>query len=320
MTRVAALCGGVGGAKLALGLSRLVDPQHLTIIVNTGDDFEHLGLHISPDIDTVLYTLSGEADPDRGWGRAGETWSFMNAVRQLGGDDWFLLGDRDLAMHVTRTRHLACGGSLSEFVARAARALGVGCRVLPMTDQPVRTVLETDAGVLPFQRYFVEQRAEPVIRSIRFDGASMAVSAPGVLEALTDEWLEAIVICPSNPYLSIDPILAVPGVRRALAVAKAPVIAVSPLIGGHAIKGPTAKIMGELGRDPSPRGLAEHYDGLLEGLIIDTVDSAWSPSVGLPVMATGTLMRTLADKERLAADVVRFARGLRRTPVASRRA
>jgi LPPG:FO 2-phospho-L-lactate transferase len=304
---VVALCGGIGGAKLALGLARTLDPHDLTIVVNTGDDFEHLGLSISPDIDTVLYTLGGVADRERGWGRSGETWHFMEAVRELGGDAWFQLGDRDLAMHVERTRWLHEGGSLEAFVARASTALGIRARILPMTNDPVRTIVETSEGTLPFQRYFVEHRCAPVVRSLRFEGAARATPATGLLAALSDSATRAIVICPSNPYLSIDPILAVPGIRDALAKAHAPVIAVSPIIGGQAVKGPTVKIMAELGIDANTAAVAGHYRGLIDGLVVDEADSDETAGVEVPVLATRTLMIEIDDRDRLACDVVAFA-------------
>jgi LPPG:FO 2-phospho-L-lactate transferase len=236
---VLALCGGIGGAKLALGLARTLGRGELTVLVNTGDDFDHLGLRISPDIDTVLYTLGGVADPERGWGRADETWNFMSAVRQMGGETWFQLGDRDLAMHVARTRYLRAGGILTDFVEDAARRLGIDARILPMTDDDVQTIVETDAGTLEFQRYFVEQRCRPEVRSLWFAGASRTRVSAAVSRAIFDA--RAIIICPSNPYLSIDPILAIPGVRTALLQTTAPIVAVSPIIGGAAVKGPTAR-------------------------------------------------------------------------------
>ena len=313
---VVALCGGIGGAKLALGLSRVLEARQLTIIVNTGDDFEHLGLSISPDIDTVLYTLGGVADRDRGWGRADETWHFMETLRELGGEHWFQLGDRDLAMHVERTAFLRSGGTLSAFITRTARAFGIGARILPMTDDPIRTVVDTDAGTLPFQRYFVERRCTPVVQALRFEGAQEAAPAAGVVSALSDLAARAVVICPSNPYLSIDPILAVPGIRDALENTPAPVIAVSPIIAGQAVKGPTVKIMAELGIGATTRSIAAHYEGLIDGLVIDDVDAADAASVSVPVLVTRTLMQDFADRDRLAVDVVSFAAALTSRKVA----
>jgi LPPG:FO 2-phospho-L-lactate transferase len=309
---IIALCGGIGGAKLALGLYHVLEPQQLIVAVNTGDDFEHLGLSISPDIDTVLYTLGGVADRERGWGRSEETWNFMTALRELGGEHWFQLGDRDLALHVERTRTLREGATLTMFVERVARALGIDAQILPMTDDRVRTMVNTDEGDLEFQRYFVERRCAPAVRALRFEGASQATPAAGLCRALSDPTLRAVVICPSNPYLSIDPILAVPGVRMLLAATTAPVIAVSPIIGGQAIKGPTVKIMAELGISATNESVAAHYRGLIDGLVIDDIDADSGEGAGLdvPVLATRTLMQDLADRTRLAEEVIAFAERL----------
>ncbi len=309
--KVLALCGGIGGAKLALGLYRVLDAGQLTVVVNTGDDFEHLGLNISPDLDTVLYTLGGVADPERGWGRAQETWQFMESLRRMGGETWFQLGDRDLAMHVLRTQWLKTGKSLSAFAAYLARQFEISARILPMSDAPVSTIVETAEGDLPFQHYFVKRRCEPVVKAIRFAGANVAAPAAGVLDAITDPALRAIVICPSNPYLSVDPILAVPGIAPALSTGSAPVIAVSPIIGGQAVKGPTAKIMAELGVAVSTQAIVAHYRDVIDGLVIDEADGPDRKSVDLPVLATRTLMRDIADREQLARDVVAFADSLR---------
>ena len=314
--KVLALCGGIGGVKLALGLYRVLGAGQLTVVVNTGDDFEHLGLNISPDLDTVLYTLAGLADPERGWGRAQETWQFMESLRRIGGETWFQLGDRDLAMHVLRTQWLKTGNSLSAFAAYLARQFEISARILPMSDAPVSTIVETADGDLPFQHYFVKRRCEPVVRAIRFAGAKMAAPAAGVLDAITDPAVCAIVICPSNPYLSVDPILAVPGIAEALSMGTAPVIAVSPIIGGQAVKGPTAKIMTELGVAVTTESIAAHYGGLIDGLVIDTADAAHGESVGVPVVATLTMMRDIADRERLARYVIDFADTLKHRPAA----
>jgi len=307
--KVIALCGGIGGAKLALGLYRLLG-ANLSVVVNTGDDFEHLGLNISPDLDTVLYTLADLADPERGWGRAGETWQFMRAMRDLGGESWFQLGDLDLAMHVQRTGWLRSGRSLSAFAGHTASQFGITARILPMSDGAVRTIVDTDEGSLPFQQYFVRRRGEPVVRAIRFNGAQEASPAPGVLDLIADGSVSAIVICPSNPFLSIDPILAVPGITAALMTARAPVIAVSPIIGGKAVKGPTAKIMEELGIANANSSIAAHYRGLIDGIVIDETDVNDCPRIDLPVLVTGTMMRGLADRERLAGEIIAFAGSL----------
>jgi LPPG:FO 2-phospho-L-lactate transferase len=311
-TTVVALSGGIGGAKLALGLYRTLPPDCLMVACNAGDDFEHLGLSISPDLDTVLYTLAGLANPDTGWGRANETWSFMRALEQLGGETWFRLGDADLAMHVERTRRLAAGESLSAISDDFCRRLAVRARVVPMCDEPVRTMVETEGGVLPFQRYFVEQRCKPKVNGFEFLGVAQAHPAPAVCEALASDRLEAVVICPSNPFISIDPILAVPGMRAALAACRAPVVAVSPLIGGRAVKGPTAKMMAELGLPTRAKAVAEHYGDLLDGFVLDTADAAEARALDLPCLVTRTLMTSEDDKRALAAEVLAFARQLAR--------
>jgi LPPG:FO 2-phospho-L-lactate transferase len=308
---VLALCGGVGGAKLALGLQAVLAPGELRVVVNTGDDFEHLGLAISPDVDTTLYTLAGLANPELGWGRAQESWNFMTELERLGGESWFRLGDKDLAVHIERTRRLAAGESLGAIIADFAARLGVPSRVHPMSEDPVRTLLETDAGTLTFQDYFVRQRCMPAVQRIRYKGAAQAHPAAESLEALQSEALEAAVICPSNPYLSIEPILAIPGWRAALASCAAPVVAVSPLIGGQAVKGPTAKIMRELALEVSTQTIASHYFGLIDGLVVDPADAESATALSIPVLITPTLMRTIEDKARLARAVLEFARSLR---------
>ncbi|HEX5507194.1 MAG TPA: 2-phospho-L-lactate transferase [Pseudolabrys sp.] len=309
--QVVALCGGIGGAKLVLGLSRLLAPGELTVIVNTGDDFEHLGLHISPDIDTVVYTLAGLADPVRGWGRAHETWNFMQALNETGGPTWFSLGDLDLAMHASRTAFLRDGGTLSAFTRQIGHTFGIPALIVPMSDDAVRTIVQTEEGDLPFQHYFVRRRCEPVVKAIRFEGARSATPASGVLEMLTNPGLRAVIVCPSNPYLSIDPILSVPGMRKALAQSRAPVIVVSPIIGGQAVKGPTAKIMRELALSVTTATIAEHYRGLMNAVVIDKADSDEAERAGVPVLVTSTMMKDLADRERLARATLDFADDLR---------
>src|SRR5690606_4706911 len=257
--RVLALSGGIGGAKLALGLAQVLTADELVIAANPGDDFEHLGLTICPDLDTLTYTLSGLSDTERGWGRQGEGWNFMAALGELGGETWFNLGDRDLALHAERTRRLRAGESLSEVTAALCSRLGIGPRIVPATDQPVRTVVETPDGPLPFQHYFVRLRCEPVVTGFRFEGAAAARPSPALAQALADPHLRAVVICPSNPFISIDPILAIPGVTEALRQVAAPVVAVSPVVGGAAVKGPTAKMLSELGFEVSAATVARHY-------------------------------------------------------------
>lgn len=311
---VIALCGGVGGAKLAFGLARHLPPDRLSIVVNTGDDFEHLGLHVSPDIDTVVYTLAGLADRERGWGLAGESWNFMAALRRLGGEDWFNLGDHDLAMHVERTRRLRGGETLTVVTAALAASLGLPHPIVPMSDMPVRTRVQIDTGEdLGFQDYFVRRRCEPVVRSIRFEGADQASPGTAVTELLRRRDIASVIVCPSNPYLSIDPILAVPGIRAGLAGLGAPIVAVSPIVGGQALKGPAAKLMRELGADPGAAGLVAHYRGLLDGLVIDHVDAGEAGSLrdATRLLVTGTVMRSDEDRAVLAGEALAFAASLR---------
>jgi LPPG:FO 2-phospho-L-lactate transferase len=303
--RVVAICGGVGGAKLALGLQEILE-ERLTVIVNVGDDFRHLGLCISPDLDTVLYTLGGLSDEVRGWGRADETWNFMTSLKEVGGDTWFALGDRDLALHIERTRRVAAGESLSEFTHDIAVRFGLRSRILPVSDDSFRTIIETDAGELPFQRYFVEHRCQPAVRGIHFDRAQNARISNHVAKVLQPDGLRMIVLCPSNPYLSIDPILAVPGMRDAVRSSGVPVIAVAPIISGQAIKGPTAKIMAELGVPATVEAIVSHYKSILSGLIVDTADELELDRIDLATKATPTLMTDLPSKISLARHVLAF--------------
>ena len=307
--RVVALCGGVGGAKLALGLQHVLG-ERLNVVVNVADDFVHLGLHISPDVDTVLYTLGGLNDLQRGWGRAGETWHFMEALAQVGGETWFALGDRDLALHVERTRRLARGESLTRIVGDIAARFGISAKILPVTDDDIRTMVVTPTEELAFQRYFVERRCEPVVRQIRFDGAVSARVTADVRAAFRPDGLQLIVICPSNPYLSIDPVLAVPGLTDALRAAGAPIVAVSPILGGQAVKGPTRKIMEELGIRANTAAIASHYRGLIDGLIVDSGDATEVVHVDVAVDLAPTLMTDLASKARLAERVLAFGESL----------
>jgi LPPG:FO 2-phospho-L-lactate transferase len=309
---IIALSGGVGGAKLALGLARVMPPEELVVVVNTGDDFEHLGLSISPDIDTVTYTLAGIANRELGWGRQDETWSFMETIEVLGGETWFRLGDRDVALHVERTRRLRDGEALSAVTADLCRRLGIRSRVVPMSDNPVRTRLRTEEGWLDFQEYFVHRRCEPIVHELLFQGAGAAHAHPDFLAALADPSLQAIVICPSNPFISVEPILAIPGVRQAMIDSPAPIIAVSPIIAGQAVKGPTAKMMKELGLDPSAGTVAQRYHDLLDGYVIDHADMSEVVSIDARVTLAQTLMRTMEDREALARTVLEAAAVLRR--------
>lgn len=307
--RAVALCGGVGGAKLAFGLAHELGHE-LTVIVNTGDDFEHLDLKISPDVDTILYTLSGLASKERGWGREDESWNFMDSLGQIDGPKWFQLGDRDLALHVLRSHALRQGQTLSDFVRRTASILGIACAIVPMTDVSVRTMLESSEGLLSFQEYFVARQCAPRVDRIFFSGAEAASPSPRAIAALTDPELDIIILCPSNPFLSIDPILAIPRMRDLIGRASAPVIGVSPLIGGKAVKGPTAKLMHELGHEISSTAVLRHYGPMVDGWVIDVGDAEDASSLGLPVLAVPTLMQTDDDRIRLAIDVLQFARSL----------
>lgn len=300
---VVVLTGGVGGAKLVAGLMQALDPAELTAVVNTGDDFVHLGLAVSPDIDTLLYTLSGRANAAQGWGRAGETWNFMAVLRELGGPDWFALGDGDLALHVLRTAALAAGEPLSAITARHAAAWGLGLKVLPMSDDRVATMLASDAGELAFQDYFVARRCAPAVSAVRFAGAEAARPAPGVIGAIRTA--RAILIAPSNPFLSVAPILAVPGIRAALEAAAAPVVAVSPLVGGTAVKGPTAKLMRELGMALDAATIAAWYGPVLDGMVVDAGDPPGA--LGIAEARTDTLMRDGADRLRVARAALALA-------------
>ncbi len=310
---VLALSGGVGGAKLALGLARLLKPHELAVVANTGDDFEHLGLHISPDVDTLLYTLAGINNPETGWGRAEESWSCMTVLKRLRGETWFRLGDKDIALHLYRRARLNRGASLSEVIDGLRRKFAIGPEVLPMSDQPVCTEVETDRGIMQFQEYFVRAACEPAVKGLHFAGAAEAQMAPRFAQLLAGTSLKAIIICPSNPYLSIDPILAIPGVRQAIARSRAPTIAVSPIVGGRAIKGPTAKLMAELGIPVSATAVADHYRDLIDGIVLDEADAGLAASIdssGIACAVTQTLMTTLEERTRLARGVLEFARTL----------
>lgn len=314
---IVALSGGIGGAKLSLGLLGVLPPDSLSIVVNTGDDFEHLGLRISPDIDTTLYTLADMVNPETGWGQRDESWRFMEAQVQQGGETWFRLGDRDLELHVERTRRLRDGESLSAITDDFARRFGIAARILPMSNEPVSTRVATDQGELGFQDYFVRHQCQPTVRMLRFSGATAARPSPGVTAALSAPDLSAIVICPSNPWLSIDPLRAVSGMHELLRASGVPVIAVSPLVGGKAVKGPTAKIMIELGLPVTPAAVARHYAGWIDGFVLDTRDEQYAAEIGIPTLLTDTLMQTLTDRRRLAAETLDFAAALVEKQVAA---
>jgi LPPG:FO 2-phospho-L-lactate transferase len=299
--KITALAGGVGGAKLAHGLAQILPPEDLTVIVNTGDDFEHLGLYICPDLDTVCYTLAGLANPETGWGRVNETWNTIANVEKLGGPSWFRLGDQDIATHLERTRRLKEGQSLSQITRDFCKAWGIQHTVLPMSDSPVRTMVDTDEGELAFQEYFVHRRCEPKVKGFRFDGVEVAEPAIGVKEAL--ESADAIIICPSNPWVSVDPILKV------IKEVNKPVFAVSPIIGGKTVKGPAAKMYAELGIEPSALAVANHYRTILTGLVLDNEDLSMQTEIKtleIETLVTNTLMNHLTDRARLAHDVLHF--------------
>jgi LPPG:FO 2-phospho-L-lactate transferase len=309
---VVTLTGGVGGAKLVLGLSHIVEGDNLVVVCNTGDDFDHLGLRVCPDIDSVLYALAGLSDQVRGWGRRDESWVFMDALGGLGGPDWFNLGDRDLATHVLRTDMMRTGGSLSQVTKDLATRMGIDAVILPMSDNPVATIVQTETGELAFQHYFVREQCKPEVTGFTFDGISVAKPQSQVIEALTSN-PKAVLIAPSNPYVSVDPILNLPGMRDAIKANGAPVVAVSPIIGGQAVKGPAAKMMKELGKDVSVMGIAQHYHGLTDGLVIDNADAQLASQIeamGISVRVTQTLMSDVKTKINLSKLCLDFANEL----------
>lgn len=308
--KVIALTGGVGGAKLARGLVEVLSPEQLLIVANTGDDFEHLGLAISPDLDSVMYALADLNDPERGWGLAGESWQAMDSLARLGGPSWFRLGDKDLATHLRRSELLAQGFDLENVTRRLCQKLGIKHKLVPMSNDPVRTRVVTKQGELYFQEYFVREQCAPKVTGFRFEGLEQAQPLPQLMEWLAAPDLSAIVICPSNPFVSVDPILQLPGVRPAMQASVAPVIAVSPIVGGLAVKGPAAKMMQELSMPTSADAVAQWYDTLLSGFVIDLVDEALASSISVPTRVVSTMMNKLASKRQLAADVLDFARQL----------
>lgn len=304
--KIVALAGGVGGAKLVDGLARCMSPADLTVIVNTGDDFDHFGLRICPDLDTVCYTLAGLANPVTGWGRAGETWNVLESLRALGAPTWFQLGDADLTTHLERTRRLAQGETLSQVTAALCQAWGIGVCVLPMSDDRVSTIVETrEDGDLPFQEYFVRRRCEPAVTGFRFEGLEEAQPAPGVLESLRAA--DVIILAPSNPWVSIGPVTALPGVFDALQAGR--VVAVSPLIAGQAVKGPAAKMYHDLGITPSSRAVAEHYRGFLDVIVLDHADRHEASEIaqwGIISMVTDILIPGTKERQRLAREILAY--------------
>lgn len=314
-----AISGGVGGAKLALGLSHVLTPEQLTVVANTGDDFVHLGFNISPDLDTVMYTLADVSNKELGWGQVGESWNFLDALSSLGGETWFQLGDKDLATHVVRSQLLAAGKTLSEVTKHLCEQLNIKPGLVPMTDDPVATIVNTVGGEkLAFQHYFVRDRCKPEVTGFDFEGIKSAKPAPGFLSALADPQLAAIIVCPSNPFVSVDPILKIPGLMDAIGASGAPMIAVSPIVGGQAIKGPAAKMMAELGMPQSALAVARHYAdnytgdhaGRMQGFVLDEQDRGLKQEVealGFATIVTNTVMVTLQDRIELARTVLEFA-------------
>lgn len=308
---ITALAGGVGGAKLAQGLARAMPADQLRVIVNTADDFDLFGLRICPDLDTVLYTLAGLADPVNGWGIAGDTKSTLSAIGRYGRDLWFQLGDQDFATHILRNERLRQGARLTDVMRELASALGVDASLLPMTDDSVATKIATPAGQLAFQDYFVARRQQDDVLGIVFDGVDASRPTSEALAAFSSA--EMIVICPSNPLVSVGPILAVPGMRAALDARSCPLIAVSPIVGGKAIKGPADKMLATLGHDVSALGVARIYAGLIDGLVIDAVDLPLAVEIerlGIRVLSTGTVMGGPEDRRRLADEVLAFGSSL----------
>ena len=306
MTKILAITGGVGGAKLALGLSKILSDKEVLFLVNTGDDFQHLGLEISPDIDSLLYALSEKNNPDLGWGRKDESWNFISTLEELGAESWFRLGDRDLAIHIIRTQMLSAGKTRQEVADHLANALGIKHRIAPMSMSKVGTLVDTPHGELAFQEYFVRERCEPEVVNFRFEGIGTAEPNPLVSSWLKD--CDGILICPSNPYVSVDPILKIPGYAEIFR--SKPVIAVSPIVGGMAIKGPAAKMMTELGIPPTPMAVAKHYGDLLSGFVLDETDREQANDISIPSIVTQTIMLTLKDRIDLATQCVRFLEDL----------
>ena len=308
--RVAVVCGGVGAAKLLTGLQRTIAPDRITAIANVGDDLELHGLHVSPDLDTITYTTAGAVSTERGWGLEGESWQAMAMVGRYGGVDWFSLGDRDLGTHLYRTHRLRAGATLGEVTAEIVAAWELGFALLPVTDDRLRTMVTTvDEGEITFQEYFVRRQHDVAVTAVRFDGAAACRPAPGVLSALTDA--AVLVIAPSNPVVSIDPVLAVPGVRDAIAERRADVVAVSPIVGGQALKGPADRLLTELGRESSVVGVAEWYRDVIGTLVIDRVDADHAPAIealGITPVVTDTIMADPDVTDALARTCLTAAR------------
>jgi LPPG:FO 2-phospho-L-lactate transferase len=307
--KIIALAGGVGGARLADGLAQVVQPDDLTVIVNTADDFTHLGLKISPDLDTVCYTLAGMANPETGWGRINETWNVFESLKKMGMPDWFQLGDSDLATHLIRSTRLNEGLTISQITLDFCKRWGVQVKVFPMSDDIIQTWVYTNKGDLEFQEYFVHQQCEPIVKGFTYEGAEKSKPAPGVLEAI--EKCDVVVICPSNPWVSIDPILSIPNIKQVLE--NHLVIAVSPIIGGKTIKGPAAKMFAELGILPSALAVAQHYENLIHSIVIDNSDNALITDIndlGIRTCVTDIFMRDHLDRGRLAHGIIDYINGI----------
>jgi LPPG:FO 2-phospho-L-lactate transferase len=316
---IVVLAGGVGGAKMAQGLQAALPPGDLTVVVNTADDFDLYGLCISPDLDTVMYTLAGIADPVNGWGVAGDTRNTLDAIARYGEEPWFLLGDQDFATHILRTEGLRAGRPLSAVTAELSDALGIQSRIVPMTDDRVATQIDTPAGTLEFQDYFVGRRQSDDVLGVTFAGIERATAHPDAQVAIREA--EAVVIAPSNPIVSVAPILDTPGMREALDETPAPIVAVSPIVGGRALKGPAAQMLATLGHEVSALGVARLYGGLIDGLVVDDIDRELVPAVELAgprVLVTATVMGDEADRRRLAVEVLDFASTLARERTAAR--
>ncbi|MFT7685776.1 MAG: LPPG:FO 2-phospho-L-lactate transferase [Candidatus Azotimanducaceae bacterium] len=312
-----AISGGVGGAKLALGLSKLLPPEQLNIVANTGDDFDHLGYYICPDLDTVMYTLAELSNKELGWGQAGETWHFLNALERLGGDTWFRLGDRDLATHAHRTQLLSKDLSLSDVTKIISSSLGIKHPIIPMSDSRVATQVHITTGEkLAFQHYFVRDKCLPEVTGFEFSEIESATGSPQFISSINDSKLNCIIICPSNPFVSVDPVLKIPGILESMQRASAPIIAVSPIVAGIAIKGPAAKMMRELGMPETALAVATHYRDRIDGFVIDESDASMKKEIealGMSVLVCPTIMRTESDRIDLAKACLHFAQSFPRT-------
>ena len=303
-----AITGGIGGAKLCYGLDQILQPEKLRVIVNTGDDFLYLGFYISPDIDTLIYTLAGVNNKETGWGREDETWKTHNVLGQLGADNWFKLGDKDLALHLHRSKALRNGETLTSITQDIAERFKLKTIILPMSDHMIQTVVETDKGSMPFQEYFVKESNNPKVREISFESKHHETTKE-VLEAINDPELTGFLIAPSNPYLSVDPILSIDKIKQTIMQSNKPRVAVSPIIGGDSVKGPTAKIMEEMGLEVSVMTIANHYENLIDGLIIDNTDEEYIQAIessGIKVKVSNILMNNNDDKTRLAEEAIEF--------------